>query len=181
MAAYPGSYAAEKLTSGEALFSRAITVNEIGLVSGRLHLTYWTAVTTGTADHVLTATGATAAATVTYAAVGLYAVNADGSLSLAGQTADLHASLWGLTFANYNSVLAAAFPRSAGSRYAMGLLCVGTTMPTIVGADPYGAFTNVAPTMSSYLDGLSVLPQSVTAAQVASGGDHLLYEAVVSP
>lgn len=172
---------AEPLASGEAIFQRSLGLNEILLTTQRLQLTFFTACTTGTATTVSTLVGDTGAASVTYAAVGFYSVDGSGNLALIATTGDLHASLWASTFTLYASTLTTTFTRTAGTRYAMGILCVGTTMPNLVGAALFGGFAGIAPTLSANVGSQSTLPATVSAATVAANADRFLFEATVAP
>ncbi len=171
---------AEPLASGECTYPRSLaTWNALSLSTQVLSLSYWTAATSGTATTVTTVTGGTAASGLTYANIGIYAVAANGNLTLLASTGDLHASLWTSTFTNYASTLTASFSRQAGVRYALGLLAVGTTPPALSGNSVEGWFSTVSPTLCAVLSGQSTLPSTVTAGSLGNG--VAVFTAVVAP
>lgn len=169
---------AEVLASGEAIFARVDALSTITLVSGTLALSYWTAVTSGQPLSVITATVDTAASGLTYAALGVYSVDANGNLTLIGSTGDQHSSLWVSTFATYTTAL--SFARQAGQRYALGALAIGTTPPKLGAAGDYFAFGPYAPTIFASLSGQSALPASISAGSL-SMGQSTGVEAIVTP
>ena len=164
---------AEPTNPGEAIFARPwVSNNSLSMVSQTMLLTYWTAVTNGVATSVITKSGDTAGATLTYAAVGIYSVDGSGNLTKLTDTGDLHATLWAGTFTGYTSALTPSFTRVIGQRYAVGYLVVGTTPPSLAGANPGSAFTSfetAAHRSAGSVSGQATLPASVTAAGVATG------------
>lgn len=169
---------AEPLAGGEAIFARVLANTTVTPATGQMMLSYWTAVTSGSATHVMTATVNAAAAGLTYAAVGVYSVAASGDLTLLGSTGDLHSTLWTATFTPYTSPL--AFTRTAGSRYALGVLAVGTTPPQLQGAGMYFTFDSFTPLSFGVVTGQSALPASVLSASVGNTQSSGA-EAVVTP
>lgn len=174
--------AGEPLTSGEAVIARAFTANDlITLASGQLSLTYWTAAKTEACGHVTTYTSSTAAASLTYAAVGIYTMDAAGDLTLAASTANLEGSMWATAFTAYQESLTAPFAKVAGSRYALGVLAVGTTPPALAGISP-SAFAFTPPYTGAELTGQTVLPASIPAGSLSGGPTGtLMPQAIVAP
>lgn len=174
-------YAAEPLQSGEALYARYANNSTISLASGQVAFTFWTAVKSESCSHVSTQTEGTAASGLTYAAVGIYTIDQSGNLTLAASTGDLHASLWTSIFTSYTSALTTPFVKTAGSRYALAVLAVGTTPPVLSGVVP-SSFAFVAPLAGAALTGQSSLPSSVPAGSLVSGPTGtLMPQAIVAP
>jgi len=171
---------AEPLASGEAIINRLIANGGLTttLATGTVTFTYWKAATSGVCANVLTATAGTAASGLTYAAVGVYSVDASGNLTLLGSTGDLHTTLWINTFTAYTSPL--VFTRQAGAKYALGALAVGTTPPSLAAGSDYFLFNPSAPIVFGSLSGQSVLPASVTAGSIGTGQSGGV-QAVVAP
>lgn len=170
---------AEPLTSGEALFARVAFNQQQALVASTLQLTYWTAAKTETVNTVKTITGGTAAAGLTYAAIGLYSADSAGNLTLAASTPDLHTTLWTSTFTKYASSLTSGFPKVAGKRYALGLLAVGVTPPNLFAQ--FASFSGEPPIIAVQVAAQSVLPASIPVASIFPGEFEIAFQAVVTP
>ena len=176
----PGSSGgAEALTSGEALFERVAFTQQQALTGGTLALTYWHAVKTETVNHVITGTGSQAASGLSYAAIGLYTISPAGALTLAASTSNLSGTLWAGTFTEYTAALTAGFPKVAGTRYAMGLLAVGTTPPNLW--SQFVSFSDAAPILAGTLGGQTTLPATIPAASVSTGSFNIAWQALVTP
>ena len=169
---------AEPLTSGEALFYRAAFTQQQALAASTLMLTYWTAVKTETINNVQTVTGGTAASGLTYANIGIYTIDGSGNLTLAASTGDLHTTLWASTYTKYTSALTSGFSKVAGTRYAMGLLAVGTTPPNLFGQ--YVSFSGNAPIIAGTVSE-TTLPGTLTAGSVVAGAYYIAFQAVITP
>lgn len=167
---YSNPGGAEKLTSGgEVTLARSqITSGSVGLSSGTVLFSYWTAVSTGTATAVTTGSGDTAGAGLTYAAAGIYSVAASGALTKLGDTGDLHASLWSGTFTDYTSTLTPSCARVQGQRYALAMLVTGVTPPTVRGVFPSFDQDSFTPLLCATLAGQTSLPASVAAGAVSA-------------
>ena len=171
---------AEPLASGEAIFPRMCMNSSVSTTLGVLLITYWTAATSGTATTVTTSTGGTAGSVLTYAAVGIYSVAANGDLTKLTDTGDLHASLWASTYTVYASSLSPSFTRVAGTRYAIGVLTTGTTAPSLLGNNFAGGFTTSTPLAAGTNgSGLTSLPSSVAHGSISGG--YNAAEAIVAP
>jgi hypothetical protein len=180
--ALAASFAAhgEALTSGEAVFARVAASGSVAMSTEVLVLTYWTAVSSNAAcNTVTTATTGTAASGLTYANIGVYSVASNGNLTLVASTGNLSSTLWKSTYTTYVSSLTASFSRSAGLQYALGVLAVGTTPPSLAGAQPAGGFLDVAPLLSGSVSSQSTLPSSLTSGSISAY--YLMAEAIVSP
>jgi hypothetical protein len=168
----------EPLNTGEAIYPRINTSGGPSLASQSLCLSFWTAATNGNATSVVTVTTGTAASGLTYAAVGIYLVDALGNLTLQTSTGDLHSTLWAATFTTYTSTLTTAFSRAYGQRYALGCLAVGTTPPTLAGP-PGTGFYAYAPFVAGSMASQATLPATIAAASVT--GANQVAEAILTP
>ena len=171
---------AEPLTSGEALFYRVAFTQQQALAGSTLMLSYWTAVKTETINKVKTVTGAQngGPTALTYANIGIYTIDVSGNLTLAASTGDLHASLWASTFTEYNTSLTSGFSKVAGTRYAMGLLAVGSVTPTVYGQ--YVSFAGDAPIVAGTASE-TTMPASLTSGSISTGAYEIAFQAVVTP
>ncbi len=179
---YPatGLVYAEPLTSGEAILPRISQVSSVQLFTQVLSLTYWTSSVTQTSGHVETYTTGVAASGATYVNIGVYSVAANGNLTLLASTGDVHASIWSGTYTLYNKALTSGYAQTAGSRYALGVLAVGTGLPTLGGQSVSG-FEFIAPIMHAAVTGQATLPSSVTSGIVQDSNGPLMVEAVITP
>lgn len=129
----PGATAAH----GEETFSRMFCNNAAPLVSGTLMLTYFTATKT---EIISTIEAMTNDAQVggTYRGYGLYTVAANGTLTLVAKAEQSGAgTLWNSGFQPIGGFdtklgLTATYTKTAGQRYAVGALFVGTTGPKLI-------------------------------------------------
>jgi hypothetical protein len=117
------------------------------LTSGSLLLTFFTPLVTRTITQVTVGTGNTAAAGLTLARLGLYTFDESTATLVAAVASDT------TLFASANTAytrslstgggLPSSYTLTAGSRYGLALLAVGTTMPNIIGLNSSGF--NLAP------------------------------------
>lgn len=169
----------DALTSGESTLSRrAIVTAGATLTSGLVRLTYFTAKKTETINSVRVGTGTTAAGTPTLCRIGIYSVDGSGDLTLVASTAN-DTALWAAGSTTYTKALSAAWSKVAGQRYAVGLLFVGTTAPTIQGQVlSIGDELGQAPRLCGGRSGQTDLPSSITVGNV-SDTTHQCYVAMV--
>lgn len=160
----------DALTVGESVFGRRLATGTSALTSGGLRLTFFTARKTETITSVRTATGGTAAAGTTLARLGVYREEADGSITLLGSTAN-DVTLFSSASTSYTRTLTAPFPKVAGVRYAVGVLVVATTPPSIQALSGAAAAVeaSVAPRLNGTIASLSDLPTTSSSASVATG------------
>lgn len=176
---YAATFLAEPLAAGESLFPRWAPAADIAAASGVMALTAWTAVTPDSACNTVSlSTASTVAAGLTYANVGVYSVNSAGNGTLLASTGDIHATsgLFQTAYDGYDLTLTGSFTRTAGSRYAIGVLLAGTTMPS------FGAFygtNNLAQPWAAAQLTESTLPSSFTYGALSYGSS--LLAAAVSP
>jgi hypothetical protein len=171
----------EVLASGEALFARSDAVSGYTLTSGTMALTYFTAKSTASVGHISLHTMGTAASGLTYANIGIYAVDSSGNLTILQSTGNIYASspLAG-TYNNYSYALTSSFSKTAGSTYAVGILLVGATMPVLAGKaslQNFGVQPYVAATDTN--TGISSLPSPVTVGNTAEA--QYAFEALLLP
>jgi len=161
-------YAAKDLSdlvTGQESIPRLIASGSSSPVSGTLRLTYFTARKTETINNVRTQTGSTAAATTTLARIGLYSVTIDetGGTLLASTANDVN--LWNAANTGYTKAFTAPIGVNAGQRYALGMLFVGTTPPTIIGSGSNQGLTAEAaqaPRLTSAMTGQADLPGTLS-------------------
>ena len=173
------------LAVGEGSYSSLMANNSFALVSGGLIVSYWTAATTQTAGHIITYTAGTAMtnANATLARIAVFAVNAaTGALtSQLAITADLHTTLYGTTYAAYNSAFGATWSQVAGTMYAVGILVVCSSgLPVISGCTPSALNLVPAsgiPPLFGYVTAQASMPASVVAGSLLGGpsGNQLPY------
>lgn len=109
---------------------------------GTLYLTYFTPLVNVSVSTITVLSSASSAASgLTLARLGLYAAAANGDVTLVARTAN-NTSLLGTTSTSYSEGLSttggfpASYSLAAGSRYAVGVLQVGTTPGRVLGAGP---------------------------------------------
>jgi hypothetical protein len=168
---------AEPLTSGEALFPRYAFTQQQALTGSTLALTYWTACKTETINNVQTVTGSQGA-TLTYAAIGIYTIDGSGNLTLAASTGNLHSTLWLATDTEYTAALTSGFSKVAGTRYAMGLLAVGSQPPNLFGQ--YSQGSDRAPITAASVSE-TTMPASISGGGLTTGTYQISFQAIVTP
>ena len=147
--------------------------------SQELRLTYFTALKTETITQIRIPSGSTAAATVTLVRIGIYLENPDGSLTLVANTAN-DATLFAATNTEYTKALAAPFKKYKGQRYALGILVVGTTIPTFLGLHPnnagvIGTIAGRSPRVHGCVTAQADLPSSVAKASITTPAVRVAY------
>jgi hypothetical protein len=171
----------DMLRNGDETINRLFAVNtDVPIASGRLQLTYWTARSTATYGNVRVNVGTVAAAaTPTYAAIGVYQVNADDSLTLIGSTAS-DTTLFNGTFAAPTRALQAAVNLVAGQRYALGILVVtAAATPTFYGSKVNSLEAAAQqPFIAATVASQSALPASIAVGSLSSSGAGVFYGAV---
>lgn len=151
------------------------TSSSVSVTSQRINLTYFTAKVTETVTTVTAWTGSTAAgATPTVCQYGIYSVNmTTKALTLVATTAN-DTALFAGTNTDYPKAFSASFTKTAGQRYAIGILVVsGATLPNFVGVNQVSnavMATRMAdwPRLSGYLGGQSSFPSSIADASLTN-------------
>lgn len=121
-------------------------------------------------SNIITATRGTAATSLTYAAVALYTVDDSGNLTQRAISADVHTTIWAAQNTEYVTPMGTPYQLSAGQRYALALLAVGTgTFPALVGVS-YGvpALLNDTITRGQSVGAQGSLQASYTAASMTN-------------
>lgn len=155
------------LTTGEEVLPRDMVTNDLGLDSGTVFFSYFTARKTETINSVQTGTAATAGATLTIARVGIYTASG-GTLTLVASTTN-DTAMWTTAFTPYVKALTAPLSKVAGTRYALALLAVGTTMPVLECIQVRYQSANLAPRIQGELAGQANLPASQAEAGLTTG------------
>lgn len=168
----------DQLTAGEETLDRRHVTDNGTVASGNLVLTYFTARKSETIHTVRTFVAGTAAAGTTVARIGIYRIEINGDHTLVASTAN-DTTLWNASFSGFTTSLSAAWAKQAGQRYAVGMLFVGTTGPTLRGVFPIiGAEDAFAPRINGNLTGQANLPASITTA-VGQATGLSVYAAIV--
>jgi hypothetical protein len=115
-------------------------------------------------------TAGTAAATTTLIRYGVYSVASNGNITLVASTVN-DTALLAATNTAYPKALSATWTKTPGTRYAVGMLFVGTTAPTMVqlGTQSSTPIVNLYDTdypISGAVAGQTDLPASVASASV---------------
>lgn len=169
-----------------------LCVSAATLITGRVYLTYFTAVEALTVSKLMGATR-TAAVGQTFARMGLYSVAGNGDITLVARIAS-DAALWtGSTFTGFirSFDTAGGYPSSyqltAGARYAVGQLSVfsGTgpgpmlnSLPFTGVVGPVGAAGFLPRRLVGSVDGQTDLPTSVVNASIGTAGGVTPWAAV---
>lgn len=127
--------------------------------SGNEHFTYFVADKSMSVGHISFQTGGTAAASSTYAAVGLYTVSS-GTLTLVASCANK--TTFSGTYSTQSCALSSAYAIVAGTTYAVGMLQVATTTASAIGAWFNGAFMGSAPLLAGTISGQTALASSTS-------------------
>lgn len=165
-------------TTGEETVSRDVLsgggVGGVTLGTQNLLLSYFTARHTGSVASAITRTTVAAAgATPTICRIGIYSVASNGNITLIGSTAN-DTALWNAINTTYTKALSAPTALTAGSRYAVGLLCVtSAAAPVVLGgaaATVQAPIMDLAPRMTGLVASQSNLPSSVANASITNAG-----------
>lgn len=155
---------ADRLTSGESTLARDAINANVTMSSGTLRLAYFTARKTETVRNVRVPCPGNAGATPTLVRVGVYSVAATGDLTLIGSTANNTAML-SVAATLYTQAITTPFIKTAGLRYAVGLLVVtAAAAPTVPGNTLVGGIAAEAaidPRRSALFGGQTDLPTPI--------------------
>ena len=148
----------------------------LGLTSGTVFWTHFTADRNMTVSAISVRTGSTAAAaTPTLIRMGLYSESVVGDLTQIAATPN-DTTLFATTNTIYTKSFSAITNVTMGNRYAVAVIVVSaTTMPSLntFGSGPGSAEVTVAPKMQSSLASQSDLPSSIVANSLATTGGVL--------
>lgn len=154
--------AAEPITGGEVIRPRSSINDTLTIQSGTMLLSYWTAISSGSASTISTLVGGTAASGLTLARIGVYSVDSSDNLTLLASTGNIAGSAWLSTYTLFSASLTSTFTRTVGSRYAVGFLAVGTTPPSLYAAGNTAFSASFNPIEYGAASPLSDLPSSLT-------------------
>jgi hypothetical protein len=169
------------LTSGESTIPRrAVGLSTVPTINNLLRLTYFVARKGETITQVRTVGGATTQVGSTLIRIGVYSEDASGNLTLVASTANT-TSLYAAVNTAYTTALSASFAKTRGTRYAVGILIVGsTTAPTVNGNQMpiAGSETAVSPRLSGVVT-VSDLPSTIAVGTI--GDSSIQHYAVLVP
>ncbi len=169
------SYLGSPMSTGEEVFPREFCIAAGGgtCATQNLRLRYFTATKTEAITKVQTVAAVAAAATPTLCRIGIYSVASNGNLTLLHSTTN-DTALWSSNSTLYEKTLNTTFNKVAGTRYAIGALCVtGATAPTLAGASvSSGVLQGIAPRFAGSVSGQTDLPASVAAGSIANSTNN---------
>jgi hypothetical protein len=168
--------------AGVETMPRNFVIGSATMTSGAVRLAYFTPQVSYTASTIITATASTAAAaTPTLCRMGLYAVAANGDLTLVASCAN-DTALWAATTTEYSRALVspATYTLIAGIRYAAGAICISASaVPTLIGSSgSNSALLGRAPVLCKSIGGQTDLPASQVVAGLSATA-QLIYVALV--
>ena len=166
-----------ELASGESTMPRLLAGGTPATGNGNLRLCYFTARKTETITSVrLTANVAQIGATLLR--IGIYSEDGSGNLTLVASTAS-DTSLLVSAGTAYTKALSSSWSKVRGTRYAAGVLLVGTSQaPYMYGQINGGLDGYQLPRLSQMVTGLSDLPSTVAVGSLTKQ-DHMPYIAFV--
>jgi hypothetical protein len=149
---------------------RFAATSQLGMVSGITWWTFFTPQKTITVSQISMATQGNAASGLTLAKFGLYTFDETTATLVAKTTSDT--ALFNASYSVFTKSFdgsPANYTLNAGTRYAVAVLLVGTTMPTLVAANIPSAMPTITPRMHGWRSGQSDLLSTNTSFSVASG------------
>jgi hypothetical protein len=171
---YPGDRSASfvgdrfnLLAAGEEVLPRDDVTGALALVSGVCYFSYFTARKSEAITKVQTETDATAGVTLTIARVGLYTA-IGGTLTLVASSTN-DTAMWTATTTVYQKALTATWNKVAGQRYALGIIALGATMPTLSAIGVRALSVALAPRIQGQLAAQADLPASTPESGLAAG------------
>jgi hypothetical protein len=162
-------YSNQQLASGETIIPRFGIGTAPLWVSGTMYLTYWTACRSETVNNLLmVCESALAAPGVTYAAFGVYSVDASGNLTQVAVTAN-DTTTFNTTFQTKQAATLAPWNKIGGQRYAFAGLMVSTgSMPNVAGYNGTMPLSSNPPRICGTVISQSALQASYTAGNVSN-------------
>lgn len=168
-------------TAGECSCDRRqAATNSTGLTSGSIYLAYFTAQKTEDITSLTITSGATAATAVTLCRYGVYSVATSGNITLIHSTAN-DTGLLAVANTAYPKALDTTWLKTAGTRYALAILNIGSNAPTVLSmsgqtAAALPAIWGKAPRWVGARAAQTDLPSSLTNAQVGDTGRCPFFE-----
>lgn len=110
-----------------------------------------------------------AAVTPTLCRVGIYTIDGSGNLTLAASIAS-DTTIWSNNGVEYERALDVSFSKVAGTRYAVGSLCVtGQTAPNLAGMQgSHPGINAIAPRLAGTIGSQTDLPSSVAVGTIGN-------------
>lgn len=170
-------------TAGESTCPRFLLASTSNAPATQaLCLTYFTARRTETITQcrITTGSGTTPGAITSLSRVGVYSEAGNGDLTLVASTVN-DTSLFATNSTEYTKSFASSFSKTAGTRYAVGILIVSTnTLPTFVGPHPtsssaVGAIYGRSPRIAAQFTGQTDLPSPISNASLTFPGPRMAY------
>jgi hypothetical protein len=158
------------LATGEETHARLL--NNSGALSnptGQIRFNFFTAQKTEAITALAAYSGTTAASGLTLCRMGIWSVDSSGNLTLVASTAS-DTALFVATNTRYSKALSATFNKVAGTRYAFGILQVGTTAANFHGALIQSSQSLTAPIVGALVSGQADLPASVSVGSLSANG-----------
>lgn len=171
-------YAGNEVAVGEESWPRWSSNGAVTITTGLMRLAFYTCRKAELKSNLIMPSSATAAVTTTYAAMGVYRLNADATLTLMGQCAN-DTTLFAAASTFYTRAITAPFTSVFGQRYALAVLILATTMPSIQGQSASVFDQTRLPLIGASLAGQSTLPSTVTAGSYV--GSTSTFYGIVSP
>lgn len=168
------------LTVGEETAPRLTVSGAGGASSQQLRLSYFTARKSETSTQVRIWTGGTAAgATPTLARIGMYEIDAAGAGVLVASTVS-DTTLFAATSTAYTRSWSSSFMKTAGKRYALGVLVVSAATMPVWAATPLfqPVESGMSPRLAGSISGQSDLPASFAEVSVGVSATHV-YAAIL--
>lgn len=157
--------------SGETTLppAQCIAAGGGSLSTGNFRLVYFTAAKTESITKISTYAATAAAATPTLCRVGIYTIDGSGNLTLAASIAN-DTTIWSNNGVEYERALDVTFSKVAGTRYAVGSLCVtAQTAPNLAGMQGSNPLINaIAPRIAGTIGSQTDLPASVAVGSIGN-------------
>lgn len=159
----------ESLSVGQSTMPRgSLASSTVSATSGDLRLSYFTSIKSEAVTQIRTVSGGTAGVTPTLCRVGLYSVGIDGTLTLEAAVAN-DTTLWTAANTRYTRTLNQSYTLVRGTRYAIGILCVSASTPTMVGVNVNTAGENgEEPRLAGNFSGQTDLPSTIAPGSLAT-------------
>lgn len=160
-----GQYFNVPSTAIETFPRNEVRAATVGIASGSMFICFFTANKTQTISQITTSCGV-AGSGLTLARMGLYTFD-ETTATLVARTAS-DTTLYATANTVYTRSLATAggypatYTLQAGTRYGVGVLCVGATVPNMVGRGDLAWVAALTPRIVGGVGGLSDMPTSTT-------------------
>ena len=142
------------------IFDRRFATTSFAPPSGETLWSFFTPVQNFTANNITMCTTGTASAGLTLARMGLYSFN-ETTATLLAQTAT-DTALFGITYQTFTRALLSSVPLTAGTRYGVAVIQVGTTPASILSNSPIPTTPLLTPRLLGFLTGQTDLTASAT-------------------